>query len=388
MRGKLASNRVWPYFYAIVLITLIVIAMPAVRRFFLNTGWRWFYILIISFSFSYCLTPAFRWVALKKEILDAPDSRKVHHEATPLLGGGAVFIGFVAAILINGIYSLKLWVILAASALLFIVGIVDDYREISAGKKLLAQLVCTTFVMAFGIVLKVIPDSLGIFSIISNHLLTIFWIIGITNAMNFFDGMDGLAAGLGSIISFFLGIVAFQTNQPFLGWISVAMMGCCIGFLPYNFRMKGRALIFLGDAGSTVIGFILACVAVYGEWSQTSPMVALASPLLIFWILIFDMIHISVDRILTGKVLNLRQWVEYVGKDHFHHRIAAVLGSRKRSVLFVYLLTCCLGFSAVLLRNADPLDALLLLIQASLIVMLITLLERYGRSLNGGDSSK
>jgi UDP-GlcNAc:undecaprenyl-phosphate GlcNAc-1-phosphate transferase len=239
---------------------------------------------------------------------------------------------------------------------------------------------CTGIVLTGGIILKVIPDDLGMISWIINYVLTVFWIIGITNAMNFFDGMDGMAAGLGAIISFFLCIVAFQTHQPFLGWISVAMMGCCLGFLPYNLRMNHHAMIFLGDAGSTVIGFILACVAVYGEWSQTSPMVALASPLLIFWVLIFDMVHITVDRLLTGKVITFRQWVEYVGRDHLHHRIADVLGGRRRSVLFIYLLTFCLGFSAILLRNAESFDALLLILQAAIIVVLITILERSGRT--------
>ena len=104
------------------------------------------------------------------------------------------------------------------------------------------------------------------------------------------------------------------------------------GFLPFNLRSKGRALIFLGDAGSTVIGFVLACIAVYGDWAEGRPLVALASPVLIFWILIFDMVHITVDRILTGKVDSFRNWIEYVGKDHLHHRMADALGSRHSSV--------------------------------------------------------
>jgi UDP-GlcNAc:undecaprenyl-phosphate GlcNAc-1-phosphate transferase len=216
---------------------------------------------------------------------------------------------------------------------------------------------------------------------VGNVTLTLFWLIGITNAMNFFDGMDGMAAGLGVIISFFLGVVAFQTHQPFLGWIAVAMMGSCIGFLPYNLLKKGRATIFLGDGGSTVIGFILASVAVYGEWATGSPVKALASPLLIFWVLIFDMVYITVDRILSGKVTNLKQWIDYVGKDHLHHRLAVVLGGQRRSVFFIYLMSICLGASAVVLRNARPVDALLLLAQAAGLVVLITILERRGRSM-------
>ena len=214
------------------------------------------------------------------------------------------------------------------------------------------------------------------------------WIIGITNAMNFFDGMDGLAGGLGALISFFLGIVAFQTNQPFLGWVAVAMMGGCLGFLPFNFRLKGQARIFLGDAGSTVIGFLLACIAVYGDWAEGNPVVALLSPVLIFWILIFDMVHITVERILTGKVLNFWQWLEYVGRDHLHHRLANAKKRKKKSVLFIYLMCLCLGSSAIVLRNARSIDAILLIIQASIIVILITVLERRGRYANGSIKQK
>lgn len=366
------------YFFVPPLIMTCVLLLPQVRGFFLSSGSRWSHVMLLSFGISFCLNPLFSKIAHHLNMLDRPNQRKLHHEATPLLGGAAVFSGFLAALLINGIFSLELAAILVAASILFGVGVWDDYREISAGIKLLTQVISATLVISCGIVLRVIPNEFGIFAFIGNALLTIVWIIGITNAMNFFDGMDGLAAGLGALIAFFLGIVAFQTSQPFIGWIAVAMMGSCIGFLPYNFRIKGRATIFLGDAGSTVIGFTLACVAVYGDWAEGNTVVALISPLLIFWILIFDMIHITVDRILTGKVLNFRQWLEYVGKDHLHHRLANVLGGQKKSVLFIYLLSLCLGFSAVALRNARVVDAVLLILQASIMVILITFLERRG----------
>jgi UDP-GlcNAc:undecaprenyl-phosphate GlcNAc-1-phosphate transferase len=376
------------FFYISSAVLAGVLFLPQVREFFSVIGWRWAHILGLSFSLSFCLNPAFAWIAKRLNILDIPDERKLHKEATPLLGGAAVFIGFSVAILTNGIFSKALLIILIASLILFGIGILDDFREVSAKIKLLAQLVCTLLVMSCGIVLRVLPVDLGLIATIGNSLLTVFWIIGITNAMNFFDGMDGLAAGLGALISFFLCVVAFQTAQPFLGWIAVAMLGGCLGFLPFNLRSKKNAAIFLGDAGSIVIGFILACVAVYGDWSESSPVVALVSPVLIFWILIFDMVHITVDRILNGKVTNFRQWIEYVGKDHLHHRLANVLGGKKQSVLFIYLLSICLGTSAVVLRNARPTDAILLIIQASIMVMVVTVLERRGRLANGSLKSK
>jgi UDP-GlcNAc:undecaprenyl-phosphate GlcNAc-1-phosphate transferase len=368
----------WYLFVPLLAMTWVLL-MPQIRDYFLSAGWRWAHILLLSFGISFSLNPIFSKIAFNLNMLDHPDYRKLHQEATPLLGGAAVFSGFLAALLINGIFSLELGVILISSMILFAVGVWDDYKEISAGLKLLTQVICAALVIICGIVLRVLPSNLGFFAYTGNVLLTLFWIIGITNAMNFFDGMDGLAAGLGALIAFFLGVVAFQTAQPFIGWIAVAMMGSCIGFLPYNFKAKGNATIFLGDAGSTVIGFILACVAVYGDWAESNTVVALISPILIFWILIFDMVHITFDRIINGKVLSFRQWIEYVGKDHLHHRLANVLGGKKKSVLFIYLLSLCLGLSAVALRNARVVDAILLILQASIMVILITFLERSGR---------
>jgi len=318
-------------------------------------------------------------MAPKIGAMDIPDDRKRHGQATPLLGGGAVFLAFLLAIVVNGIFSPELTAILVGASLVFIIGVIDDVRNVNAAVKLLAQLIAVSCVMFQGVVLRVLPESLGITADISNGILTIVWILGITNAFNFFDGMDGMASGLGLIIAFFLGVVAFQTNQAFLGWIAVAVVGSCLGFLPYNLLKNDKATIFLGDAGSTVIGFILACVAVYGEWDLNNSVIAAVSPLLIFWVLIFDMVHITIDRIATGKVTTFKEWIEYVGRDHLHHRMAQILGGHRRSVFFIYLLTICFGISAVVLRNATAQDAVLLLCQAVFMVIMVTVLERIGR---------
>ena len=385
-RACVLGMRVWVYLAACV-SALLLLAPPA-QVFFAGAGMRWAYILSMSFCLSFSLTPLAALLARRCGILDVPDARKLHGRPTPLLGGAAVFIGFAASLLANAILVPELVAILTGAMILFVVGVFDDWREVPAGIKLSIQIVCTVIVMSSGVVLRVVPDTLGTWSWIGNMLLTVVWVIGITNAMNFFDGMDGLAAGMGAIIAFFLGAVAFQTKQPFLGWIALAVMGGCLGFLPYNFKHKGTASIFLGDAGSTVIGFVLACIAVYGDWAEGRPLIAFVSPLLIFWLLIFDMVHITVDRILTGKVLSFRDWIEYVGKDHLHHRLADALGSRRNSVLCIYLMSLCMGVSALMLRNAGPADAVLLIVQACIIVVLVTILERRGRLLpkSGGST--
>jgi UDP-GlcNAc:undecaprenyl-phosphate GlcNAc-1-phosphate transferase len=366
----------------------LLLLTPSVRELFTTMGLRWAYVFATAFTLSFSLTPLAACLARRFGILDLPDARKLHALPTPLLGGAAIFVGFVTALAANAILFPELIAILSASMILFIVGVFDDWREVPAGLKLVIQIICTAIVIASGVVLRVLPVDWGTWGELGNLLLTVVWIIGITNAMNFFDGMDGLAAGLGGIIAFLLAVVAFQTDQPFLGWMALAVMGSCLGFLPYNFKRKGSAFIFLGDAGSTVVGFVLACIAVYGEWAESRPLVALVSPVLIFWILIFDMAHITVDRILTGKVRSFREWIEYVGKDHLHHRLAVVLGCRRKSVLFIYLMALGLGMSSLMLRDTGTVDAILLILQASIMMGLITILERRGRILTDLDNGQ
>lgn len=374
----------WIYYPACA-VTLLLLTAPA-RAFFAENACRWLYVASLAFGVSFALTPQVAQLARRVGILDIPDARKQHGRATPLLGGTAVFVGMVTALAANGILTAELIAILGAAMVLFVTGVFDDWREVPAGLKLFVQLGCAAMVMSTGVVLHVLPDAWGAWGGLGNLLLTLAWIVGITNAMNFFDGMDGLAAGLGAIIAFLLGVVAFQTRQPFLGWFALAVLGGCLGFLPFNLRRNGPALVFLGDAGSTVIGFVLACIAVYGDWAEGRPLVALASPVLIFWLLIFDMVHITVDRILTGKVDSFRSWIEYVGKDHLHHRLADALGSRHRSVCFIYVMAVGLGMNALLLRNAGVLEAVLVLVQASILVALITFLEHRGRRLSGTEN--
>jgi UDP-GlcNAc:undecaprenyl-phosphate GlcNAc-1-phosphate transferase len=363
----------WYYFLAVILLAFVF--FPVTRHFFVHSGRRWLYILVLAFSFSGLTTPICRLLALNWGLVDNPSGHKIHQKPTPLLGGAAVFFGFFLPLLINGIFSLEFGAILIAAMILFGIGLLDDTLNLRAHYKLIVQIALAIGLTFVGVRIILLPESTLLGSI-TNRALSVIWIVGITNAMNFFDGMDGLAAGLGAIISFFLAIVALQMDDPFVGWMALAMMGACLGFLPYNFRPGKRALIFLGDAGSTTIGFVLASLAIYSDWANLNPVVSIFSPLLIFWILIFDMAHITLFRVIRGKTRNFKEWIEYVGHDHLHHRMARVLGGPTQSVLFIYLLTLCLGLSAILLRNAhQPSEAFLLLCQALIIVILVSILE-------------
>jgi len=322
-------------FYVIALIIFGVLVLPSVRFYFTYMGLRWLYIFLFSFSLSYLLTPLMRLVALKANILDHPDHRKVHNSATPLLGGIAVLIAFSFSLGANMLLEKGMLVLLCSGLIMALVGLLDDVRGISALTKLFIQILVVLFLVYHGIILDLFPPRTT-WGFWLNLLFTIIWVLGITNAMNFIDGMDGLAAGLSAIMAAFIGIVAFQTDQPFMGWIAIAILGSCLGFFPFNFRLQKPALIFLGDAGSTFLGFMLAGLAVMGYWSE-SRIVSFANPVLIFWILIFDMIYITVERVVSGKVRTAKEFIEYVGTDHLHHRLFYLLGDKRKAVLTIFL---------------------------------------------------
>jgi UDP-GlcNAc:undecaprenyl-phosphate GlcNAc-1-phosphate transferase len=322
------------------------------------------------------MTPFVKYVAFKFNILDKPDPRKVHNTPTPLMGGIGIYFAFIIAILGNVIFSRELFAIIIGATIVFISGLLDDIMKLSSRVRLLLQLLAVMILITNGIAISIFePTWIGT---LLNSLITCLWIIGLTNTTNFFDGMDGLATGLCILFSFFIGVVAFQTFLPFLGWLAVAVMGGCLGFLPSNFRAEKSAEIFLGDSGSNFLGFTLAAITVMGEWSEKSLVSSLVTPVLIFSVLIYDMIYITVSRIVTGKVHNIKEWLDYVGKDHLHHRLADLLHSRKKSVLFILLLTFTLGFNALLLRDSDAISAIILLSQALCILVVITIIEIAG----------
>ena len=355
----------------------MLMLLDPIREFFVSASGRWLYILALSFSLSTLATPFFRKLALRWDLVDRPGGHKIHREPTPLLGGGAVLLGFTLPLLVNGIYSEQFIAVFVSALILFMVGVADDSRNLKAHWKLVIQIVLAFGLTFYGVRLHLLPETLPLAGIV-NRCLSVIWIVGITNAMNFFDGMDGLAAGLGAIVAFFLAVVAMEMRSPLVGWTAVAMMGACLGFLPHNFRPWKRGRIFLGDAGSTVLGFVLASLAIYTDWADLHPVVSIFSPLLIFWIFIFDMTYITIFRVMSGKTRTFRQWIEYVGHDHLHHRMARVLGGPTQSVLFIYILAVCLGLNALLLRYAPPFLASPLIGQAVLIVVLVSVLKANG----------
>lgn len=262
------------YFSIVLLLSLL---LPFTRQLFFASIGRWAYIFLFSFSISTILTPVVRVIALKLNIMDAPGGRKIHENSTPLLGGAAIIIAFVSALVSNMILDQESIVLLIGALLVAVMSLIDDWKGLPARFKLAGQIIAVFLLIHFGVILDLFPST-EVWGYIMNVIFTLIWIVGITNALNFVDGMDGLAAGISAIIALFLGIVAHQTNQPYMGWIAAAMAGSCLGFLPFNFRPKKPAVIFLGDTGSIFLGFTLAALAVKGEWATNNPIVSFSAP--------------------------------------------------------------------------------------------------------------
>ena len=297
-------------------------------------------ILILSLLASLILVPLVRFLALKFDILDHPKSRKIHAHPMPKLGGLAIYLAFMIGVLSSCNYNnSQLKGVLLGSSLVFLVGLIDDIRHLRASLRLLIQIVAAYIVISHGVVLKIFPYYA------LNAIFTVVGIVGITNALNFLDNMDGLAAGLTCICVFGIFAISYHSGQRWLVFLSISLFGSTLGFLRYNFK---PAKIFMGDSGSTFLGFTIASMSIMASWSEYT-IIAITVPVLILGLMIFDTTMISVLRILEGKVRTFRQWLEHADKDHISHRLVEMGMQQREAVMFLYICNLILVSVAIVL---------------------------------------
>ncbi len=346
-------------------------------------GLRWVYLFLIAMSAVFLLAPASAWLAARIGAIDYPSERKVHTRPVPRIGGLAVYLAFMAALLRNQQFSREVYGIMLGGTVIFVLGFFDDWKGLSARTRLFWQTVAALAVTFFGLHLS-FPLKMPLGQALS-AALSVVWLVGIVNAFNFMDGIDGLASAMGAVCALlFLGI-GWNSSQYPLAFVSAALAGACAGFLRMNWQ---PARIFLGDSGSTFIGFILGCLALYGSWATDNPAVAFSTPLLVLGIPIFDIIYTTVSRVRNGSVGSVREWLEYAGKDHFHHRLMKLGLSVPQTVGFVVLLNICLGLGAWTIRHtASTAGTWLLLAQSVLIFLIVVVLMLLGRELTTGEKT-
>lgn len=320
---------------------------------------------VVAFFFAlalaYVLTPLFRKIALKFEILDHPvPDIKIHPKPVPYLGGLAIWLAFIVTLL--GVRLLthfptgtlrNLRGIFYGGTLIMALGLIDDIWKLDYRVKLFGQFMASLILILYNIRIEFISSlPLSIF-------LTIFWVVGITNAINIIDIMDGLAAGVVVIAGLAFSFIALPTEKIYVNFAALALAGSCLGFLRYNWQ---PARIFMGDSGSLFIGFILAAISL-GESYTTINNIGLFAPLLVLGIPIYDTLLVIFFRILKGKSI-------FAGsRDHFAFRLEAMGYERKKVVLINYYLTAILGLSAFLITAVK--FELAVIIYAAIIVFAI-----------------
>ena len=310
--------------------------------------------LLFAAGLSCALTPLVKVVAKKIGAMDVPkDNRRMHTTPIPRMGGLAIFAGFLASVLIFGKIDQELQAILLGAVIIVVMGVLDDVITLPAIPKFLVQILAAVIVVLNGCRIEhfmgiTLPTWLS-------YGATVVWIVAITNAINFIDGLDGLAAGVSAISAGTMLVVALMlVPDPTAissALLLAALVGACIGFIPYNFN---PATIFMGDTGSNMLGFILASVSVYGLF-KTYAVISFAVPFLVLGLPIFDLCFAVIRRVSKG------QSPMHADRGHVHHRLIDMGFSQKQAVAISYMLSALLGLSAVVLTDSGEIQALIFL---------------------------
>ena len=330
---------------------------------------------IVSFAFTFATTPLVRRFAFKIGAIDIPkDNRRMHKKPTPRIGGLAIIFGFTVATLCFAQPSRQLYGTLAGAAIIAVMGVIDDCKNLPAKLKFVIQIIAALVVVFAGDIkidvftnpnflsdnpYWVLPEWLSV-------TLTVIWIVFITNAVNFIDGLDGLAAGVSAIMSISLVFISIRVGEYSIAILGIALMGSCFGFLPFNFN---PAKIFMGDTGSTFLGFMLATLSIQGVFKSHAG-ISFAVPLLILGLPLFDALFAMIRRILRG------QSPMTADRGHLHHRLVDMGFSQKQTVFILYAISGVLGITAVLLAESGVLRALLLVICVLILLLIGSMLGK------------
>jgi UDP-GlcNAc:undecaprenyl-phosphate GlcNAc-1-phosphate transferase len=317
---------------------------------------------LTSLTFTLALTPPIGRISRRLGLVDAPGGRKVHTHSVPRLGGVALVLASLAALagveaLRPGTIDTPNWLamrpFLIATSLIFLAGLIDDVRGLGPVPKLLFEFAAAGVMMSSGLMIERVT-LLG-YTLALGWIawpVTAAWLVGLTNAFNLIDGVDGLAAGIAVLAGSACTAILIASGHPAEAMLLTACVGAALGFLVFNFA---PASIFLGDSGSLVIGFLLAATAITG-WQKGATALATGVPLMIFAIPIADsalaLIRRSLARPSDGRSIRamLRQ-IAQPDREHIHHRMLALGWSVRRTVLILYAITAILSLLA--LATAD-----------------------------------
>jgi UDP-GlcNAc:undecaprenyl-phosphate GlcNAc-1-phosphate transferase len=304
---------------------------------------------IVAFAVGLCvcyvLTPAVRKLATRFGAIDRPDQRKVHKTPIPRMGGLAIYAGFLAAVFAGMHVTTEITGLLLGGTAILLVGIIDDIYQIPAVVKLCGQIAAASVLIFFDIQIEWLAYPGGDYLYMDNFSVpvTILWVVGMTNALNLIDGLDGLAAGVALIASLTVCAVAVQNGFYPVAVMTAALSGATFAFIRYNFN---PASIFMGDTGSMFLGYMLAAISVFGV-VKSAAIIALAVPIMALGLPIIDTCFAIFRRYSNGKPIFKPD------KGHLHHRLLAAGLSQKQAVLLMYLISIALSVSALLFTGTS-----------------------------------
>ena len=314
--------------------------------------------LVVALVVALVSTPVVKNLAIKVKAVDVPkDGRRMHDHPIPRMGGLAIFLGFLLSVLLFLELTPQMRGMLLGAVIIVVLGIFDDIYSLRAMFKFVVQIVAALVAVLSGNVIEAVSNP----NVFSADLywelgwlkipVTIIWIVAITNAVNLIDGLDGLACGVSTISSMTLLVIALVASEPNVAILMAALAGGCLGFLPYNMN---PAKIFMGDTGSTFLGYILAVVSIQGLFKFYT-IISFAVPFLMLGLPIFDTCFAFIRRIAHG------QSPMHADRSHVHHRLIDMGFNQKQAVAVLYIISAILGLSAVVLTTSGPVKAMLLL---------------------------
>jgi UDP-GlcNAc:undecaprenyl-phosphate GlcNAc-1-phosphate transferase len=314
--------------------------------------------LVAALLISFIATPVVKSLAQKVGAVDVPkDGRRMHDHPIPRMGGLAIFLGFLLSTLIFVPLTTSIRGMLLGGVIIVILGIFDDIYALPALPKLLVQIAAALVAVSQGNVIQVISNP----NLLSDHAywslghwavpVSVIWIVAITNAVNLIDGLDGLAVGVATISSLTMLVIAMLVSENIVALVMAALAGGCIGFLPYN---SNPAKIFMGDTGSTFLGFVLATMSIQGLFKFYT-IISFAVPFLMLGLPLFDTCFAILRRLSKG------QNPMSPDRSHVHHRLIDMGFSQKQAVAILYVISAILGLCAVVLTTSGALKAIVLL---------------------------
>ena len=312
----------------------------------------------LSLVLSLSLTPLVSKLAVRMGAVDHPNERKIHVKVMPRIGGLAIIIAFTIGLLVLQPKTEFIWSILAGSFVITITGMVDDLYSVRPIVKFGGQMIAALLVVSDGLLIdKITVPFYGTLEMdFLSIIITLFWIVGVTNAINLIDGLDGLAAGVSSIGLASLAIIGAIDGRIIIVQFSTLLIGACLGFLYHNFY---PAKIYMGDTGALFLGYWISIISMLGLFKNVA-IFSFILPIFIIAIPIFDTLFAIVRRLIS------KQSIGQADRKHIHHRLIAMGYSHRKSVLIIYLLSSVFALLAIVYTSVT--------LQTTLIIVTVLLL--------------